>query len=333
MGTTTLTARALPGLRADLVQWLRDPGPLGGPSAWAAGLPPEEARPEWLAAGTWADVLPSADLFFASADMTRMAVAAGVALPSYRLHPEDVPAPRGLLVWEVPVTDRFDGDVVGSPVVAVSWAEHEGRVQYRLWCHREDWLTDLAKGNPLSGLPALSRDEVRQRRASNPPELVCLGAGYLPFGRVPGWLSAAPEDTSARSLAEMESLSRAAGRAEQAERALLVTWLLMGQTLVREDRVETPRSAAKRIARIDPALLAATRYVQLRHRSVHAEERGAGEGAGKSYRHRWLVRGHWRNHYYPSRKANRPIWIDQHMKGPDGAPVLDPTKLVSVLRR
>lgn len=48
---------------------------------------------------------------------------------------------------------------------------------------------------------------------------------------------------------------------------------------------------------------------------------------------RWLVRGHWRNHYYPSRKANRPIWIDTHIKGPDGAPILDPDKLVNVLRR
>ncbi|MDF6042102.1 hypothetical protein LRD69_07970 [Streptomyces sp. JH14] len=45
------------------------------------------------------------------------------------------------------------------------------------------------------------------------------------------------------------------------------------------------------------------------------------------------MRGHWRNHYYSSRKANRPTWIDQHIKGPDGAPILDPEKLVNLLRR
>ncbi|MFS4103813.1 hypothetical protein [Streptomyces sp. PD-S100-1] len=34
-----------------------------------------------------------------------------------------------------------------------------------------------------------------------------------------------------------------------------------------------------------------------------------------------------------ARRAHRPIWIDAHVKGPDGAPLLDPDKLVNVLRR
>lgn len=57
------------------------------------------------------------------------------------------------------------------------------------------------------------------------------------------------------------------------------------------------------------------------------------DGSGRAYRHRWIVHGHWRNHWYPSRQTHRPIWIDQHVKGPDGAPILDPAKLVNILHR
>ncbi|MFE5485932.1 hypothetical protein [Streptomyces sp. NPDC056527] len=63
------------------------------------------------------------------------------------------------------------------------------------------------------------------------------------------------------------------------------------------------------------------------------QQAGVSAGVGRGDRHRWIVRGHWRNHYYPARKAHPPIWIDQHFKGPDGAPILDPDKLVDMLRR
>lgn len=332
MAKTGIIPRHLPEIRAELVQWLKDPGDSGGPAVWSKGFDPQTAEQEHQAARDWSVALQASELFYVSADMTRMAVSAGMALPSYRLHPEDLPATHGLLVWEEPATDSHEGgEQIGAPIIGISWAVSGGGVQFRTWCHREEWITHMAKGEPRAGLRDLSPEEVRILRRTQPQAIVCMSRGFLPFGQVPGWLSGMPADTSTISVVELEDHSRSATRQEQAERALVVTWLLMGQSLSREEDVQAPRSSAKFIARINPNLLTAVRYVQLRHRTVLGQEHG--EGGGRGYRHRWIVRGHWRNHYYPSRKAHRPIWIDQHIKGPDGAPILDPEKLVNLLRR
>ena len=330
--TSLIAARQLPEVRAELVQWLQDPGEHGGPETWAHGFDPKTAAQERQAAADWAISLTAADLFFVSADMTRLAVSAGMALPAYRLHPEDLPAPHGLLLWEEAVTDAHDsGAQAGAAVVAISWAVHGGGVHVRAWAHREEWLAALAKEDTALGIPAMTPAEIRLTRQDYPYALVCMFSGFLPFARIPGWLAAAPADTSNLSLADIEDHYRSATRIEQAERALLVTWLLMGQTLASEDQETAPRSSAKYIARIDPNLLTSVRYVRLRHQSI--PQAAGGEGGSRGYQHRWIVRGHWRNHYYPSRQDHRPIWIAQHIKGPDGAPILDPGKLVNVLGR
>jgi hypothetical protein len=328
-----VTARMLPEIRAELVQWLADDGPGGGQERWAQGFDARTAAEERRAARDWAVALRAAELFYVSKDMTRMAVSAGLALPSYRLHPEDLPAPHGLLLWEEPATDAYDsGETTGCPIIGVSWAQHGGGVQLRTWCLREDWIRFMAKGDPRAGLKDLTGPEVRALRLAYPQQIVCMSRGFLPFGQVPGWLSSMPEDTSGMTVAELEDYSRSAGRQEQAERALVVTWLLMGQTLASSEEVRPSKAAMKNLRRLDPNLLMGVRYVQLRHRGSGPEEHAEGE-AGRSYRFRWIVRGHWRNHWYPSEQRHRPIWIRPHEKGPDGAPLLDPEKLVNVLRR
>jgi len=331
-GSQVPSARILPEIRAELVQWLSDPGPEGGQTRWAQGLDPRTAAEERQAAADWAVALRAAELFFVAKDMTRMAVSAGLALPSYRLHPEDLPATHGLLLWEEYATDAYEGgEYTGCPIIGVSWAQKGGGVEFRTWCLREDWVTFMAKGDARAGLKDLTPAEVRALRMAHPQQIVCMSRGFLPFGKVPGWLSSMPQDTSGMTVAELEDHSKSAGRQETAERALMVTWLLMGQTLVRQEDAAPSKASVKQLRRIDPALLTSVRYVQLRHAGVVSREKG--KGGGRPYQHRWIVRGHWRNHWYPSRGAHRPIWIDSHVKGPDGAPILDPDKLVNVLRR
>ncbi|MFF7335395.1 hypothetical protein [Streptomyces sp. NPDC008150] len=331
-----LTARHLPEIRAELAAWLDDNGPDGGPAAWSKGFEtfdPATAQNERRAAKDWAVSLRAAELFFASKDMTELAVSAGLALPAYRLHPEDLPAQHGLLLWETPATDSYEGgEFTGCPIIGVSWAQRSRGVQIRTWCLRDDWVTFMAQGDQRAGLADLTAAQVRALYAQYPQQIVCMSRGFLPFGKVPGWLSDMPDDTSEMTLAELEDYARSAGRQQQAERALIVTWLLMGQTLSWGEDVPAPKSAVKAIRRLDSSLLLSARYVRLR-RSVPVGREAAPEGAGRSYQYRWLVRGHWRNAWYPSRQAHRPVWISPHWKGPDGAPVLDPEKLVNVLRR
>lgn len=327
-----IAARELPAIRAELATWLTDPGPTGGPAVWSDHHDRAMAAQERRAAADWAVSLRAAQLTYANADMTQLAVSAGLALPTYRLHAEDLPAPHGLLMWEDPVVSpEAAGDAMSS--IAASWAVHGGGVHIRIWAKREEWFEWMARPDPRAGTGAMSREAVRLMRVRYPQPLVCTTSSYLPFGKAPGWLLSPWEDTDGMSVGELEYRARAVSQSEMTERVLVTTWLLMGQTLVREEEVHAPKAAAKHIRRLDPNLLTSVRYVTLRHRSIHAERTGRVDGAGGTYYHRWIVSGHWKNHWYPSQQRHRKIWITDHMKGPDGAPILDPDKLVNVLRR
>lgn len=281
-----LTVRHLPEIRAELVAWLNNPGPDGGPATWAKGFPPDLADLELRAAAAWAAALRAADLFFVAAPMCRLALSAGLALLSYRLHPEDLPATHGLLLWEQPVTEGVHvGETAGAPVIAASWAVRGNGVDVRTWARREDWLAYMAEGDDQANIRQMTPAEVRRLRLQYPQPVTAMSQSRLPFGKVPGWLATAPPDTAGMSLYELEDHERTATRLEQAERSLVVTWLLMGQTLAAFEDIELAKGSAKFVRRIDPALLTSTRYVQLRHRGYGPESREAGDG-GRAYRHR-----------------------------------------------
>lgn len=73
------------------------------------------------------------------------------------------------------------------------------------------------------------------------------------------------------------------------------------------------------------------RVVRLRRRGDHhAHDHGSDR---KLYvNHRGLVRGHWRNQWYPSIQAHRPKWIAEYLKGPDDAPLVVDDKVFHVIR-
>ena len=72
------------------------------------------------------------------------------------------------------------------------------------------------------------------------------------------------------------------------------------------------------------------KVIQLRRRSTATN---ADESVSVDYSCRWLVRGHWRNQFYPGSKSHRPRYIQPYVKGPDDKP-LKPTKssLFAVVR-
>lgn len=76
------------------------------------------------------------------------------------------------------------------------------------------------------------------------------------------------------------------------------------------------------------------RFIDLRRARTEPFDR-SGEGSAdrtREYRHRWIVRGHWRNQYYSTRGDHRPIWIAPHFAGPEDKPLLGGER-VNVLRR
>lgn len=76
--------------------------------------------------------------------------------------------------------------------------------------------------------------------------------------------------------------------------------------------------AQRRRAQRDGREPSPVRVVRIRHpenRPTSATD------TDRRYSRRWAVRGHWRRQWYPSRNDHRPIWINPHIKGPDGAPL------------
>lgn len=101
---------------------------------------------------------------------------------------------------------------------------------------------------------------------------------------------------------------------------LFAFWNLIRQTAVTvvEDQVP-PRPERRRLLRSGFKTPPLVRVVHLRG---SRSSRGDGSAGPKDWRHRWLVRGHWRQQWYPSLESHRPVWIAPHIKGPDDAPLL-----------
>lgn len=93
------------------------------------------------------------------------------------------------------------------------------------------------------------------------------------------------------------------------------------------DRVErhTSKQARKRYGpRIgDPVSLNVVRLRSEVREAVRVER-----GDGPRWKQRWLVRGHYRAQWYPATASHRVIWIAPYLKGPDDAPLKQPTYAV-----
>jgi hypothetical protein len=53
---------------------------------------------------------------------------------------------------------------------------------------------------------------------------------------------------------------------------------------------------------------------------------------GREWTHRWVVRGHWRNQWYPSEGVHRMVWIAPFVKGPEDKPLIVKDTVFSVVR-
>lgn len=306
-------------------------------------------------AGTLRAQLPAAELFYVSEHMTELAVHAAHSLTDYRLHPEDLPAPVGLMVYHhppVPDAVPHGDDDDGEAISLISWGPGRGGVWVNAWNrsdgpefarryrrfaetvrrHQDERASDPRKVRVPSELDqALAHPIFRDRLARAPIPLELIPQhGYWWCGLTP------------MSYTDMTGWPDALGPSEETafgrdtkillERTILASWLLMGQTLSSREIVRAPRAARRRLARDTPGLDPTVRYIDLRRIRTTTVGAPPTDGAGRTYRHQWIVRGHWRNQWYPSRGDHRPIWIAPHLAGPEDKPLLGGDR-VNILRR
>ncbi len=186
-----------------------------------------------------------------------------------------------------------DVEIEGNPVhiAAVGWSVIGGRVQVTTYLRRED-------------MPV---DEERLR-----------GLGLPPVAGFGTWQAPVVSDDSADRI----RMDEPGGTMLAAVKTL---WLLMRQPLTETTPARFDRAARRRFAR-EGKEPPPVRVLNLR--------RPPGVASGTSsreWRHRWMVRGHWRQQPYgPGRERTRPVWISPFIKGPDGAPLIGGEKVYHV---
>lgn len=269
--------------------------------------------------------LRAATLFWVSPDMTALCRAAAPAMPAFRPGRDDLPADCGLMYFASPFSTYealprlfiYEEGTAGMmiaeeqvPVCAVAWGP---------WNERGDWpgggtwfsfYSPAPPGPPeIAGRYGVSLEAAARIRM--PPllldnEVTCPASESVRLGR--------PLEDSVRDPQSLYSLMHVVLCACRLMAATRTTAVADAELPARHVR---RRAARAGVASPDDPV----RLVDLRARPARrAAADGTAERARAGPRVRFPVRGHWRNQWYPRAQANRPIWIEEFIKGPDGAP-------------
>lgn len=104
--------------------------------------------------------------------------------------------------------------------------------------------------------------------------------------------------------------------------------------LIQQERTADVSHESVRSRTVDKRGRKRTHVDQITYVTIHRTPRSetTDGDSGRNYTHRWVVRGHWRRQWYPSQERHIPIWINDHIAGPDDKPVLRRDK-ITILRQ
>lgn len=315
---------ALPGMQRSLVAALEQhAGHTDGLAERARAVDPSmeagfRADAEGHRLTAWAARI--ADRYWVTDPMARVALDASQDMPGFT--GEDMPAPTGLLLVEKPLPDK-DVTAIGGL-----------RLRDRETGNPE--LFDRMEPVPVDGFLWHHRGRsvivwvlVRSSRLSAP--LLVADAPLTAFMSLE--LPVPADFTGEKAFLGPEGASPTSD-ALGVLSWLSAAWHLMGMPTVAEIR-EAPDTEGVGPSRAPkgPEQLSAVRLVDLRPmRHVRIEDKDV-EEKSRVYRHRWVVRGHWRQQVAGKKRAERRLtWIPSYIKGPEGAPLLT-TDTVNVWRR
>lgn len=109
---------------------------------------------------------------------------------------------------------------------------------------------------------------------------------------------------------------------------ILAAYAFTQQKIAARETVMLPRAARRRMKRLEQPE-PDVRIIQLRQR-----EGGHGTATNREYHHRWITSGHWRRLHRPRKSDGAEItFVCAHVKGPKGAPLLQPRESVYVVAR
>lgn len=216
-------------------------------------------------------------------------------IPALTLRPESIPTPFGWVWFERPLRTPMDPGFkafLERQLVAAGASPMDALPPTNAiaWVRRPDHLTVLFFSDFNVPHPCLVWSEA-----------IPIGSLWRPYG----------DETQGR-----DSFNYMVG-------LVFTLFLFMEQKiLTTSNRAIANRSARKRIAK-KLAHVPIVRVVELRRREY--QQRDESHDTHVEYTCQWLVRGHWRQQFYPGSGEHRPLWIAPHVKGPSDKPLKAPT--------
>jgi len=214
---------------------------------------------------------------------------------SWILNKELLHSPSGFMWFETPVDKVMDFGS-GSPMGGFSWYSEDEAV----WIEFFSYTPEVLGVIPLSFLPT--------------------GALFLEFG------------TSLKEMLEkIEEITIEAGKLRY---PLKVRWFCAIQSFLNQkilmsthDRVD--RASARRLERAGNHVNPYVNVVRLRSQ-IHRDRPATAQEI--EWTCQWVVRGHWREQWYPVAEEHRPVWIAPYIKGPEDKPFRESEKIFAVVR-
>lgn len=305
--------------------------------------------------------MAQAQLYFFDRDMCILLQHAYPTMPDFAPVPSDLPSEYGFAIFALPLSSHdsspeaedtafhtgvllHSGEVVDMDhrqtqqrvqIMGVSWRPHTPPDRTAIWTKGGVWMTlyaphpshDLA----THGRMGMSSEErvMWQAISRSTPQLIPDNESALSWYDRDTW----PDREAAFLLKNGQGTSSAA-------RAVLAAFQLARQQNLAQVTTETtmmppkPVPAGKKKPKQKPKPRRVdVRVVRLRG-SIPQQRADTSADAGtpsRQYQHRWLVRGFWRNTWYPSTGAHRPQWIEPYLKGPDGAPFKSKPEVVNLI--
>lgn len=104
---------------------------------------------------------------------------------------------------------------------------------------------------------------------------------------------------------------------------------LLQQRIMVSSQEAIPREVRRRNQKVGYETPPTVNVIRLRH--IHMKREGS-ERHPRDWSCQWVVRGHWRQQWYPRLRCHKPAWIPSYLKGPDDKPLRKPEHIFAVVR-
>ena len=267
--------------------------------------------------------LMSGECYYWSEPICDLVWSASQSLPStWALNPQALPAPCGFFWLTMPIRHHASS----WPIRAISWLPmiHPTGTERNLTI-----IGPEGEGPPfIFGRPSISLDQLK------PGDRIgitfFLGGDVSPLP-IPMTIFLWPVETNLATC-EKRLRDEHVGKPEAAQIKLKLFASMLAflqQRILIPFRQRAARPVCRRFAKSFPDREPTVGIIKLREMARRHE---TGESRVVEWSCRWLVRGYWRNQWYPSHKYHRPKWIAPYLKGPEDKPLRNPGRLFAVIR-